>query len=91
MEFCGGGTLQSFLNTRHAPLPEDEARVLFQHLVAGLEHCHRPWPQTGPVCHRDLKPENLLLGGEGNSQLKLCDFGLGRCVVFFLVVNSEMF
>lgn len=78
MEYCGGQSLQQFLNARRAPLEEDTARRFFQQLVAALEHCHRDWPHIGPVCHRDLKPENLLLGGEDNMQLKICDFGLGR-------------
>lgn len=78
MEYCGGQSLQQFLNARQAPLDEDTSRQFFQQLTAALEHCHRNWPSIGPVCHRDLKPENLLLGGEDNMQLKICDFGLGR-------------
>ena len=78
MEFCGGGTLRDLLNARRGPLPEHEARQLFQQLIAGLAHCHKAWPGIGPICHRDLKPDNLLFGGPGNSVLKLADFGLGR-------------
>jgi serine/threonine protein kinase len=35
---------------------EKMARMYFQQLVEGIEHCH-----SKGVCHRDLKPENLLL------------------------------
>lgn len=50
-------------------LSEDQARVYFQQLVAGVEYCH-----SKGVCHRDLKPENLLL--DENGDLKISDFGL---------------
>lgn len=31
------------------------------------------------VMHRDLKPQNILI--DDNCQVKICDFGLSRCIV----------
>ena len=31
------------------------------------------------VIHRDLKPQNILI--DDNCQVKICDFGLSRCIV----------
>jgi len=50
-------------------LEEQEARVLFQQIVSGVDYCHQHM-----VVHRDLKPENLLLDAENN--IKIADFGL---------------
>jgi serine/threonine protein kinase len=50
---------------------EDNARLYFNQLIAGVRYCH----EQG-VCHRDLKPENLLLtDGPDGPVLKIADFG----------------
>jgi serine/threonine protein kinase len=42
--------------------------------------------------HRDLKPENFLLTNKGpNGDLKLTDFGLGRCPISFMTNDSGHF
>lgn len=40
MEFVGGGELFSRL-AAEGPLNEDEARVVLQELVDGLDYCHK--------------------------------------------------
>ncbi|XP_021899926.1 serine/threonine-protein kinase ATG1t isoform X2 [Carica papaya] len=73
MEFCSGGTLASYIQL-HGRVKEQIARRFIQQLGAGLEilHAHN-------IIHRDLKPENILLSGsEGNTVLKIADFGLSR-------------
>ena len=43
------------------------------HIFCGLKYIH-----SCAVLHRDLKPGNILL--DINYQIKICDFGLARCV-----------
>ena len=68
MEHCAGGSLLDHVR-EHRKLPEHEACVLFQQLLAALQHCH-----NRGVVHRDIKLENVLLDGRGG--LRLIDFGL---------------
>ncbi|GLC38360.1 hypothetical protein PLESTM_000717400 [Pleodorina starrii] len=55
MEYADQGDLLGFLR-RKGPLPEADARWLFQQFIFGLDYCH-----LKGVVNRDLKPENLLL------------------------------
>ncbi|WOK92831.1 SNF1-related protein kinase catalytic subunit alpha KIN10 isoform X1 [Canna indica] len=68
MEYVKSGELFDYI-VQKGKLQEDEARRIFQQIIAGVEYCHR-----NMVAHRDLKPENLLL--DSNSNVKIADFGL---------------
>ncbi|XP_044963421.1 carbon catabolite-derepressing protein kinase-like [Hordeum vulgare subsp. vulgare] len=70
MEHCNNGELLDYI-IENGRLQEDEARRIFQQILAGVEYCHRIM-----VVHRDLKPENLLLDSKYN--VKLADFGLSN-------------
>ncbi|KAJ8570306.1 hypothetical protein K7X08_037278 [Anisodus acutangulus] len=70
MEYAKSGELFDY-TVQKGRLQEDEARHLFQQIIAGVEYCHR-----NRVVHRDLKPENLLLDARGN--VKIADFGLSN-------------
>jgi 5'-AMP-activated protein kinase catalytic alpha subunit len=68
MELVSGGDLFDFI-VRHVRVPENEARRVFQQIIAGVEHCH-----THNLAHRDLKPENIFMDKDSN--VKIGDFGL---------------
>ncbi|KAK8717123.1 hypothetical protein V6N13_044404 [Hibiscus sabdariffa] len=70
MEYVKSGELFDYI-VEKGRLQEDEARNFFQHIVSGVEYCHR-----NMVVHRDLKPENLLLDSKCN--VKIADFGLSN-------------
>jgi 5'-AMP-activated protein kinase, catalytic alpha subunit len=69
MEYCAGGSLLDYVREKRK-LSENEACLLFQQLLAALQHCH-----GRGVVHRDIKLENILLDGD-HSGVKLIDFGL---------------
>lgn len=70
MEYMDSGDLFCYITVR-GRLKEDEARIIFQQIICGVEFCH-----LNMVAHRDLKPENLLL--DCNGTVKLADFGLSN-------------
>ncbi|KAK2807361.1 hypothetical protein FQN51_003187 [Onygenales sp. PD_10] len=74
MEFCAGGGLIDFMNTRlQNRLTEPEILKIFTDVAEGVACMHYLKP---PLLHRDLKVENVLIALHGNSYIyKLCDFG----------------
>lgn len=74
MEFCAGGGLIDFMNTRlQNRLTEPEILKIFTDVAEGVACMHYLKP---PLLHRDLKVENVLISLHGSSySYKLCDFG----------------
>jgi len=74
MEFCEGGGLIDFMNTRlQNRLTEPEILKIFTDVAEGVAAMHYLTP---PLLHRDLKVENVLISKSGSSRIyKLCDFG----------------
>jgi len=74
MEFCNGGGLIDFMNTRlQHRLTEPEILNIFTDVAEGVACMHYLKP---PLLHRDLKVENVLITGNGSrKKFKLCDFG----------------
>ncbi|WPH01360.1 Hypothetical protein R9X50_00420200 [Acrodontium crateriforme] len=76
MEFCSGGGLIDFMNTRlQHRLTEPEILKIFGDVAEGLACMHYLRP---PLLHRDLKVENVLISKSNGSvtpTYKLCDFG----------------
>ncbi|KAF3063653.1 Actin-regulating kinase 1 [Daldinia childiae] len=74
MEYCNGGGLIDFMNTRlQHRLTEPEILNIFSDVAEGVACMHYLKP---PLLHRDLKVENVLITVNGtNMKFKLCDFG----------------
>lgn len=74
MEFCSGGGLIDFMNTRlQHRLTEPEILHIFSDVAEGVATMHYLRP---PLLHRDLKVENVLITTIGTNRIyKLCDFG----------------
>jgi AP2-associated kinase len=74
MEYCDGGGLIDFMNTRlQNRLTEPEIIKIFSDVAEGVACMHYLKP---PLLHRDLKVENVLISRHGSvSDYKLCDFG----------------
>ncbi|OBT38715.1 nak/nak-unclassified protein kinase [Pseudogymnoascus sp. WSF 3629] len=75
MEFCSGGGLIDFMNTRlQNRLTEPEILKIFSDVTEGVACMHYLKP---PLLHRDLKVENVLITktSTGERRYKLCDFG----------------
>ncbi|KAK3995985.1 putative serine/threonine-protein kinase [Cladorrhinum sp. PSN332] len=74
MEYCDGGGLIDFMNTRlQHRLTEPEILKIFCDVAEGVACMHYLRP---PLLHRDLKVENVLITTTGSSKkFKLCDFG----------------
>lgn len=74
MEFCDGGGLIDFMNTRlKNRLTEPEILKIFSDAAEGVACMHYLKP---PLLHRDLKVENILISNaRGGKFYKLCDFG----------------
>ncbi|KAH8719212.1 hypothetical protein GQ44DRAFT_762255 [Phaeosphaeriaceae sp. PMI808] len=76
MEYCSGGGLIDFMNTRlQHRLTEPEILNIFSDVAEGVATMHYLKP---PLLHRDLKVENVLITTVANDNTKiykLCDFG----------------
>ncbi|KAE9988016.1 hypothetical protein EG328_000960 [Venturia inaequalis] len=73
MEFCAGGGLIDFMNTRlQHRLTEPEILKIFADVAEGVACMHYLKP---PLLHRDLKVENVLISTTPSRVYKLCDFG----------------
>jgi AP2-associated kinase len=74
MEFCNGGGLIDFMNTRlQNRLKEPEILKIFSDVTEGVACMHYLRP---PLLHRDIKVENVLITTNGGfRRFKLCDFG----------------
>ena len=66
--------LQRIINSHAAnPLSDDHIQYFTYQILRALKSIH-----SAQVINRDLKPSNLLLNS--NCDLKVCDFGLSRCL-----------
>ncbi|QLG72497.1 hypothetical protein HG535_0D02050 [Zygotorulaspora mrakii] len=71
MEFCAGGGLIDFMNTRlQNRFQEFEILNIMSQVTQGIAAMHALIP---PLVHRDIKIENVLISQRG--EYKVCDFG----------------
>lgn len=71
MEYCEGGGLIDFMNTRlQNRLTEPEVLNIMSQTTQGIAAMHALVP---PLLHRDIKIENVLISKSGI--FKVCDFG----------------
>lgn len=70
LEYIEGETLEARIQFS-GPLTPDEAILLFDQILRGVEHMH----EMG-VVHRDLKPGNLVLTKSGH--VKIMDFSVAK-------------
>lgn len=71
MEYCAGGGLIDFMNTRlQNRLQEFEILNIMSQVTQGIAAMHALQPA---LIHRDIKIENVLLSHNG--EYKVCDFG----------------
>ncbi|OHT15500.1 CAMK family protein kinase [Tritrichomonas foetus] len=69
MDYCGGGSLNTFIKNPNNKLREDQAATIFSQIVSAVSYCH-----SRGVGHRDLKPHNVLI--TKFPEIKIGDFGL---------------
>jgi serine/threonine protein kinase len=68
-EFCDGGDVYNYVDSRGGGVSESQARLITAQVVLGLKKLH-----DANIIFRDLKPENVLITGDG--RVRLADFGL---------------
>ncbi|CAK61006.1 unnamed protein product (macronuclear) [Paramecium tetraurelia] len=70
MEYLDGVSIL-FILIDKGILPEQEVKIYIKQIVEALLFCH-----SKTFIHRDLKLENIMLVTQGNTWVKLIDFGL---------------
>ncbi|CAD8115960.1 unnamed protein product [Paramecium sonneborni] len=70
MEYLEGGSLLQLIRNK-GTIPEQEVKNYIKQIVEALLFCH-----SKTYVHRDLKLENIMLVNQGNTWVKLIDFGL---------------
>ena len=73
----------SFQQTGVRTVTLEHIQYFIYQILRGLKAIH-----SAKVIHRDLKPSNVLLNG--NCDLKICDFGLSRCLLSTGSTNKDM-
>ena len=77
MEYMEGGELLKELHSR-GKFTEEEAKVYFKQMVNAIAYCH-----SKNIVHRDLKLENILVKKQGETHIKVADFGISGMVKEF--------
>ena len=62
-------------------IPENTSKKIFKQIIKTLKFIH-----SKNIVHRDIKPHNILL--DLNSNIKICDFGVGKEIKKGNLVNE---
>ena len=81
MENVLGGDLLTFIKKRNK-LQEKTAKFIFKQLLQSIKYIH-----SKNIVHRDIKLDNILI--DLNNNIKLCDFGVGKCITNNNEILSE--
>ncbi len=74
LEYIDGKDLESQLETRGAPMMEEDVVKWAVQICDVLEYLHGHQPQ--PIIFRDMKPSNIIVTGDGT--VTLIDFGIAK-------------
>eukprot|EP01117_Protostelium_nocturnum_P009447 TRINITY_DN3370_c0_g1_i2.p1 TRINITY_DN3370_c0_g1~~TRINITY_DN3370_c0_g1_i2.p1 ORF type:complete len:781 (+),score=334.70 TRINITY_DN3370_c0_g1_i2:79-2421(+) len=69
MDFCGGGSIRTLIETLERTLTEDEMSFIIMNTLKGLVYLH-----SSQIIHRDVKAANILVTEEAG--VKIADFGV---------------
>nr|XP_002128179.1 serine/threonine-protein kinase ULK3 [Ciona intestinalis] len=72
MEYCGGGDLSGFIQSKRM-IPEYTVRRFLQQIASAVKVLH-----DHNISHMDLKPQNILLTSNYQPVLKIADFGFAQ-------------
>ena len=76
MEYCSGGDLYSYLESKDFFISEDLACKIMHKLCTAVYYIH-----SYGITHRDLKPENILVANDKDpSDIRILDFGLSKII-----------
>lgn len=70
--YCPAGSLFDILHRSAAPMPQDDAGMMFRQIVRGLRYLH----EERRLVHGDIKLENVLVDESG--VCRISDFGMTR-------------
>lgn len=76
MEYCKGGDLFTYIESRHFKLEEKKVAEIIHKLSMAIYYIH-----SFGIVHRDLKPENTLMtDNTDKADIRLLDFGLSKII-----------
>jgi serine/threonine protein kinase len=90
MEYCAGGSLESYLETRGGRLPVPEVGKIAIQILDGLDYAHNveivsaqseqgELVKSRGLVHRNLGPDHIFLHGAGGAHdVKIGDYSLAR-------------
>jgi calcium/calmodulin-dependent protein kinase I len=76
MEYCSGGDLFGYIESRGFKLEEKRASTIIYKLALSINYLH-----SYGIAHRDLKPENIMMTDNSETaDVRLLDFGLSKII-----------